>query len=148
MNPWIALLVFLCSVLDDVLYIFFVQCIVRRRVVHASLLSGSLTGMVSFEVIMYSGMHQYAIPNILGSIIGTPLAMWVESKWFSRTVECPMRSNCPKCGRICSDIVAELNERGLGKVHGLCKKDGKVELSGWSYDDFVTKRLVIPKKYE
>jgi len=142
LNPIIAILVFLCSVADDVMYVFFVQFIMRKKVIPASVLSGLLTGLVSFGVMMYADLHAYVLPNIIGSVLGTPLAMWVDRKYFSRSVEKQMKANCPKCGRICSDITAELNERGIGKVTGFCKVHGRESLSGWDYGDFAPKKVV------
>ena len=49
------------------------------------------------------------------------------------------RGHCPKCGKFCGQIEGKGNEmRGLFEVTGVCKKHGKVDLTGqsWSWDEF------------
>jgi hypothetical protein len=84
-NPLLALAIFICSVADDVLVVFYYRRVnVNNKKLQASLLSGSLTAMVSFAVIFYTTDWRYVIPNVLGSMIGTPLAIWIDSRWPPR----------------------------------------------------------------
>lgn len=141
MTWWLALIVLAASILDDVLYVFFVNQIFKKRKWRASLLSGMLTGIVSFEGIMqYTELRAYVLPNMIGSVIGCMLAMWIEEKWFSRQIE--MKVNCPICGKFCVGVIAEVADYGLESVWGTCKAHGKVPLKGWNYEDFVPKRIV------
>jgi hypothetical protein len=80
MNPWLAILVFLLSVADDCLIVFYFRKVVAGRRISAALLSGALTTLISLEVFIYVSNWIYLIPNILGSIVGTWLALWVEEK--------------------------------------------------------------------
>ena len=138
---WVALLVFITSILDDILYVFFVNQIFKRRKWRAALLSGVLTGLVSFEGFMqYTELRIYVVPNIIGSVVGCMLAMWVEARWFSKQIE--MKVNCPICGKFCVGVTAEVADYGLESVWGTCKVHGKVPLKGWHYEDFIPKKII------
>ena len=80
MNPWIALAIFLLSVGDDILVVFYMRRVVTGRRVAASLLSGALTVLISLEVFIYVSNWVYIIPNCLGSVVGTWLALWIEDR--------------------------------------------------------------------
>jgi hypothetical protein len=80
MNPWMAILIFILSIADDVLVILFLRRVVAGKRGIAGLLSGALTGLISFEVVIYATEPIYVIPNCMGSVIGTWLAMWLEEK--------------------------------------------------------------------
>ena len=85
MNWLIALAIFLCSIGDDILCVFYYRRVnTNDRKLQASILSGILTATVSFGVFFYVQEIQYIIPNILGSMVGTPLAIWIDSRWPSR----------------------------------------------------------------
>lgn len=50
-----------------------------------------------------------------------------------------MTIQCPKCGRFCKNVMAEINGFDqIIRVDGDCKIHGKVDLTEaeWSYDDF------------
>ena len=141
MTWWLALIVLAASILDDVLYVFFVNQIFKKRKWRAGLLSGMLTGLVSFEGFMqYTELRAYVIPNAIGSVIGCMLAMWVEERWFRKMIE--MKANCPICGRFVTSVVAEVTEGGLESVWGICSMHGKINLKGWNYDDFIPRKIV------
>ena len=81
MNPWLALSVFLVSFLYDVFYVIFVRFLVRNQKLGAALFSGLMQALIVYEVIMYGKENtQYAIPTIIGAIVGTPVAMWLDEK--------------------------------------------------------------------
>ena len=82
MNPWIALAVFLTSVADDILYVFFVRRVMNGSRFTAAILSGVLTGLVSLEGYAQYAMHLgYIVANTLGSSVGCPIAMYIEEHW-------------------------------------------------------------------
>ena len=82
MNLWLALAIFALSVTDDILCVWYYRrCNVGNRKLQASILSGALTGIVAFGVIFYVQDWKYLIPNILGSMVGTPLAIWIDEHW-------------------------------------------------------------------
>ena len=81
MNPWIAILVFLASVGDDVLCVFYIRRTNSGKILQAGILSGLLTALIGLEVLIYVGEWKYLLPNILGSAIGTPIALWIDDKW-------------------------------------------------------------------
>jgi uncharacterized protein YebE (UPF0316 family) len=79
---WIVLAVFLASVLDDILYVFFVRRIMDGSRLSAALLSGALTMIVSLEGYAQYAVHPgYIVANAFGSSVGCPLAMYIEEKW-------------------------------------------------------------------
>lgn len=81
MNPIIALAIFLCSIADDILCVLYYRRVNRDdRKFQASMLSGALTAMVSFSVFYYTKEWGYIVVNVIGSMIGTPLAMWLDTK--------------------------------------------------------------------
>ncbi len=80
MNPWLALAIFLLSVGDDILVVYYLRRVITGRRVAASLLSGALTILISLEVFVYVSNWQYILPNALGSVIGTWLALRIEEK--------------------------------------------------------------------
>jgi len=80
MNLWLAIGVFLVSFTYDVIYIFFVRCLIRNQKLAAALFSGLMQALIVFEVIMYGRVTEYAIPTIIGAIAGTPVAMWLDDR--------------------------------------------------------------------
>ena len=84
MNPWLVIAIFLMSAGDDVLAVLYVRRVnspgARARV-QAAAVSGLLTVLICLEVIVYTSDIRYIIPNALGSIVGTWLAMLVDD-WF------------------------------------------------------------------
>lgn len=131
MNILIAFLIFFLSILDDIGAVLYVRRIIRGSRVSACLISGALTALISFEVLIYVSDPLYVIFNASGSIAGTFLALWMDDKWPSKS-KIHMQLNCPKCGRICSVPVAEITSHGIGKVSGMCKTHGVVDLgTGW-----------------
>jgi hypothetical protein len=56
-----------------------------RRVIQGSrltagLLSGIITAMVSYEVFLYAPAPEYIPFNALGSMLGTPIALWLDDR--------------------------------------------------------------------
>jgi hypothetical protein len=81
MNPWIAIAIFICSIADDILCVLYYRRVNKDdRKFQASMLSGALTAMVSFSVFYYTKDWEYILANVAGSVIGTPLAMWLDTK--------------------------------------------------------------------
>jgi len=79
MNPWIAIAIFLCSIADDILCVLYYRRVNKDdKKFQASMLSGALTAMVSFSVFYYTKEWGYIFANVLGSIIGTPVAIWLD----------------------------------------------------------------------
>jgi hypothetical protein len=132
MNLWLALAIFLLSVTDDLLVVWYMRRVVAGKRGIAGLISGILTALISLEVCIYATDVLYIPFNCIGSVIGTWLAIWIDTKWPSLK-EISMRVHCPQCGRICKDIMAEITTNGIGGVTGTCKKHGRVALGhGWS----------------
>jgi hypothetical protein len=78
---WIAITVFLVSVADDILYVFFVRRVMRGSRWSAAILSGVITAMVSWEGYwQYAHDWHYAIINAMGSSVGCPIAMYLEDR--------------------------------------------------------------------
>ena len=80
MSLFLALGIFLLSVGDDILVVIYLRRVIAGRRVAASLLSGALTVLISLEVFIYVSAWQYILPNALGSVIGTWLALRIEEK--------------------------------------------------------------------
>jgi hypothetical protein len=80
MNPWLAIAIFLLSVADDILVVFYMRRVVAGRRASASLLSGGLTLLISLEVFIYVSDWIYILPNCLGSILGTWIAIGIEER--------------------------------------------------------------------
>jgi hypothetical protein len=82
MNPWWALVIFFFSILDDILCVLYLRRTnAPDKKLQAGLLSGLLTGLISVEVLIYTSDSYLVIPNMLGSAIGTPLAIWADERW-------------------------------------------------------------------
>lgn len=80
MNYWMAVLIFVLSIADDILVVYYMRRVVAGKKGIAGILSGALTGLISLEVFIYVSNWVYILPNCLGSIFGTWLALWVEEK--------------------------------------------------------------------
>ena len=80
MNWALFVLILICSIGDDILCVFYYRRVNGDTYLSASLLSGALTAMVSFSVICYTQEWIYMIPNVVGSMVGTPFAMWLDGK--------------------------------------------------------------------
>lgn len=80
MNPWIAIAIFLMSVGDDCLVVWYLRRVITGKRKSAALLSGALTALISLEVFIYVSYWIYIIPNFLGSVVGTWLALWIEDR--------------------------------------------------------------------
>jgi hypothetical protein len=84
MNFWVALAIFLISVLDDILYVFFVRRVMQGSKFTAALLSGILTALVSVEGYAQFVVHPgYIVVNSMGSAVGCPVAMLLED-WLPK----------------------------------------------------------------
>ena len=77
MNPWLALAIFVLSIADDILVVYYMRRVVAGRKATASLLSGGITLLISLEVFVYVSNLQYVIPNVIGSTVGTWIALWL-----------------------------------------------------------------------
>jgi hypothetical protein len=80
MTWWLALIVFALSVADDILVVIYFRRVVAGKRISASILSGALTVLISLEVFIYVSAWQYILPNALGSVIGTWLALKLEDR--------------------------------------------------------------------
>jgi hypothetical protein len=79
---WLAALIFILSIADDVLCVLFVRRVnAPDKKFQAGLLSGLLTALISMEVLIYTTDWCYVPFNAAGSAIGTPIAIWADSKW-------------------------------------------------------------------
>jgi hypothetical protein len=82
MNPWLAIAIFLLSVGDDMLAVLYV-----RRVnapdsrLQACAISGLLTAMICLEVVVYTSELLYIVPNAIGSMVGTYMAMAIDDRF-------------------------------------------------------------------
>ena len=75
---WLALTIFLFSILDDVGVVLYLRRVISGKRGQAALLSGLLTGVISLEVVIYATEPVYIPFNCLGSVIGTWHAMWLD----------------------------------------------------------------------
>ena len=78
MNPLIALLILFLSITDDILVVFYMRRVIHGEKIWAGVLSGIVTSIVCLEVIFYAPEPAYIPFNAIGSVIGTPLAMWID----------------------------------------------------------------------
>lgn len=80
-NVLIFAAIFFASIFDDVLCVLYYRRVNKDdKKLEAGALSGLLTAMVSFSVFYYTKEWEYILANIAGSVIGTPLAMWIDTK--------------------------------------------------------------------
>jgi hypothetical protein len=75
---WWAIFVFVLSVIDDLLAVIYIRRVATGKRISAALMSGALTGLISAEVLIYVSEWLLIIPNALGSVAGTWLALWLE----------------------------------------------------------------------
>lgn len=101
MSWLIGILIFLLSVSDDILAVFYLRRVVYGKKYIAALLSGALTALISLEVVLYVGNPIYVAFNIAGSCVGTPLAMFVDDIW-------PPKKRRTKQGRFKPNPPAEI----------------------------------------
>lgn len=80
MKLWLITLIFFSNILDDVLVVLYIRRCASGKYVSASVLSGLITGVVAFSVILYTDNHWYLIPTIIGSVIGTYIAVKFDAK--------------------------------------------------------------------
>lgn len=80
MNPWIALLILILSLADDILVVFYMRRVIQGSRLTAAVLSGIITAVVSFEVFLYAPSPEYIPFNAIGSMIGTPIAMLLDDR--------------------------------------------------------------------
>jgi len=78
MKLWIALLIFVANIADDILCVLYIRRSASGDAVSAAILSGVLTAIVAFNVINYVRNKKYLIPAVLGSILGTYLAIMFD----------------------------------------------------------------------
>ncbi len=104
----IALAVFLVSIGDDVLIVFYVRRVMHGQLLIAALLSGAITAMSNFGIVQFSNNWLYSVPNILGSLVGTPLAMLLEQRT-------PVKKPRDKKGRF-KPPVSTASFQEIGKV--------------------------------
>jgi hypothetical protein len=79
-NPWLAITIFVLSVTDDCLAVWYLRRVVQGRRLVSGLLSGLLTGLISLEVVIYAADPVYVPFNCAGSIVGTVLALWLDER--------------------------------------------------------------------
>lgn len=82
MTWWLALLVFVFSIIDDILVVYYLRRVVDSDYVKASLASMAV-GCVQILGIYFviKDSLDYSIPLILGNGVGTTLAIWLEKKY-------------------------------------------------------------------
>jgi membrane protein YqaA with SNARE-associated domain len=78
MNWKIAILLFCLNIFDDILCVFFTRRTVAGKALQAAVLSGVLTFVVSISVVSYVENRWYLIPIIIGSSIGTFVAIKLD----------------------------------------------------------------------
>ena len=99
MNLWLAILVFLLSIADDILVVYYMRRVVSGKRRSAALISGGLTALISCEVFIYVSQIYYIIPNSIGSIVGTWIAIALDErlpKQIPRTSKGQFKSPPPK----------------------------------------------------
>jgi hypothetical protein len=77
---WIGLLILALSIVDDLLVVFYMRRVISGDRVWAGILSGVVTSVVCLEVVLYAPEPYYIPFNAFGSVIGTPLAMFLDDK--------------------------------------------------------------------
>lgn len=80
MTWWLALLILVLSIVDDIGVVFYLRRVVSDKRGMAAILSGLLTGIISLEVVIYAVDPIYIPFNCIGSVIGTWLAMWLDDR--------------------------------------------------------------------
>lgn len=78
MNWWIAAAIFLMSVGDDCLAVWYLRRVVQGHKVRSAILSGLLTGLISLEVVLYVSENIYILFNCAGSVLGTWIALYLD----------------------------------------------------------------------
>ena len=106
MDPLLALIIFGLSVVDDILAVWYYRrCNVQDQILQASLLSGLITAVVAVGVIFYCADPWYLVPNVLGSMVGTPLAIWLDRKFPER------KKPRDKTGKFRKDLSEEITRK-------------------------------------
>jgi uncharacterized membrane protein len=85
MNPWLAVLVFVLSIADDIAVVYYLRRVVAGKRRSAALLSGALTALISLEVFIYVENIWYVPFNAAGSIIGTWIALVLDERLPKQT---------------------------------------------------------------
>ena len=80
MKWWIALLIFVANIMDDILCVLYIRRSASGDAISAAILSGVLTAIVAFSVVSYVKNKKYLIPAVLGSILGTYLAILFDGR--------------------------------------------------------------------
>ena len=80
MKLWIVLAVFVANIADDILCVLYIRRSASGDAISAAILSGILTAIVAFNVINYVRNKKYLIPAILGSMLGTYLAILFDGR--------------------------------------------------------------------
>ncbi len=73
-----ALTVFLLSIGDDILVVFYMRRVQHSDYFWAAILSGVVTLVISLENWIYVPAPQHIPFNSIGSTVGTPLALLIE----------------------------------------------------------------------
>src|SRR3990167_333847 len=81
MEFWLAVLLFLTNVVDDVLAVLFVRRTSTGEAVQASLISGLLTILIAFSVVNYVQNKLYLIPIVSGSMVGCYFAVRLDKAY-------------------------------------------------------------------
>jgi len=80
MKWWIALLIFVANIMDDILCVLYIRRSASGDAISAAILSGVLTAIVAFSVVSYVKNKKYLIPAVLGSMLGTYLAILFDGR--------------------------------------------------------------------
>jgi hypothetical protein len=75
MDLWIAVILFLVNIGDDILAVLFIRRTTQGKALQACFLSMLLTIIVAFSVINYVHYYWYLLPVCLGSGLGTYLGV-------------------------------------------------------------------------
>ena len=84
MKKGIPLFIFVVIILTDVAYVFYVRRVTGGRSVSAALISSFITLLGAVLVISYTVNKLYIVPLVLGSFVGTYIAVSLDTRVLLR----------------------------------------------------------------
>ena len=78
---WYAFLILLFYILIDVLYVVYTLTVVKNKALASATCAGVMALIVSIGVVSYTHHNAYIVPVVLGSFIGTYLAVKLNKRW-------------------------------------------------------------------